>query len=84
MESPSERTMPTKARYDWWSVATMVILTIAVALLVFSVLPQMVSNDLTAELTPDVTRVPTLSTEMFREPNRRAVSVADNERSRAP
>jgi len=53
--------MSFKTRTDsaWWSVATAVVLTIAVALTLFSTVPQMASNDLTAQMTPEVAEAPT-------------------------
>ncbi len=47
-----------RANYDWWVVATTVVLAIAVTLVVFSTLPEMASNDLTAQMTPEVTKPP--------------------------
>jgi hypothetical protein len=48
--------MPFKIRTEspWWSIGTAITLAIAVALVLFSTVPQMVSNDLTAQMTPEV------------------------------
>jgi len=52
--------MSSKTRTDnpWWSLATAVVLTIAAALALFSTVPQMASNDLTAQMTPQVSEAP--------------------------
>ena len=44
-----------KKSFDWWAVGTTAALVIAVALLAFSMIPEMVSNDLTAQMTPEMT-----------------------------
>ncbi len=44
--------------YDWWSLGTALVLALAALVLVFSVIPEMASQEMTSELTPEVASAP--------------------------
>ncbi len=78
------------SNYDGWAVGTTIVLVIAVTLVVFSMLPQMASNDLTAQMTPEVTEPPMASQQSsplayFRgAPERRPIGIAEGDGAARP